>query len=1159
MDTEGVIHLLAKARRNGISISMKGGKLSVRAEQGQNPDESLLEELKYNRDEIVGFLTGRVSGIVAPPAGPAPPVRNGGRHTGPVRAAPAAPVMPGSMAAGGGKAPLSFAQERIWIIDRLKGTTDYHLPVVLRWDGVVEQTALIHAIRKMIDRHQILRTHIKEELGAVRQYVRDSSEWTMDYRDDISGETAINKYVEEFVRKPFDLSKDFMLRVSLLKTQPSKYLLIIVAHHISSDGLSLPLMVREFVELYEAGCKGRPAKLPELNFQYADYAAWQRSHMEGDRLKEKLFYWQERLKGVRPLEFPLDHRRPLVLSIHGDAVEQWIEKELADQLLKLARAEGVTLFMLLLTAAKTLLYRYSGQQDICVGTPIAERTQRETEGLIGFFTNTLVLRTTLEKGISFRSLLKEVKINTLEAFQHMDTPFEKLVDSMTEKRDMSRNPLFQVMFVLQGAPQMPVLDLPDVHLSVEPAPSTTSKFELTFDVLESVKGLHLRVEYNTDLWKRETIGRLGGHYKELLRSVVADAGRPIEQLNILTPEERRVLCGEGKEAAPGALADATLVKLWEEQAAATPDHIALVAEGTHWSYRQLNGRANRLARYLRDHCGICRNEITALLFADAERMILSMIAVLKSGGAYLPLDPEHPRERIEFLLADSGSKKLLDEKEWALFLQTEQSYEENDLPRVNEAGDLAYVIYTSGTTGRPKGTLIEHRNVARLIKNPLFRTDFSSRDVWTLFHSFCFDFSVWEMYGALLYGGTLVWVPRTVARDPGAFLHLLEEQRVTILNQTPPAFYQLIPVALTRTGTELALRLVIFGGEALDPGRLKEWNQRYPGVRLINMYGITETTVHVTYKELNAMDIEAGRSNIGVALPGVNCYVLDATQGLLPIGVPGELYVGGTGVGRGYLNRADLTARRFIENPFRNGERLYRSGDSVKMFGNGELEYLGRIDHQVKIRGHRIELGEIEHVLRQFPAVSASLVVDRDGANGEKEMVAYFVTTEKLLHATDINNFLKSLLPAYMLPAHYVQLDEFPLTENGKIDRKNLPDPEASALPAGTEYAAPETSEEEKLAAIWREILGKEKIGVTDNFFEVGGNSIKLIRMVGMINKAFEQNLSVVSAFTQTTIRALADHLRSKGKEKATEGADTLKSSAELRKGTINFLQNKRI
>ncbi|HPI00186.1 MAG TPA: amino acid adenylation domain-containing protein, partial [Chitinophagaceae bacterium] len=564
--------------------------------------------------------------------------------------------------------------------------------------------------------------------------------------------------------------------------------------------------------------------------------------------------------------------------------------------------------------------------------------------------------------------------------------------------------------------------------------------------------------------------------------------------------------------------------LFEEQVAKTPNNTAVIFEDNILTYQQLNEQSNQLADYLRTNYHIQPDDLIALQLPRNEWMVITILATLKAGAAYVPIDPEYPQERIDYTISDSQCKVVIDEKELEKFKQEENKYAKHNVQHINQPNDLAYVIYTSGTTGKPKGTLIEHGNVVRLFNNeqPLF--DFTPNDVWTMFHSYCFDFSVWEMYGALLFGGKLVVIPSLTAKDPEAYLHILRTQKVTVLNQTPSSFYNLIKHELAQHTTALQLRYIIFGGEALSPGKLKSWKQKYPTTKLINMYGITETTVHVTYKEITDNEIENNISNIGKPIPTLSCYIFDKHQNLLPIGVAGELYVGGAGVARGYLNRKELTAEKFILNPYKKEERLYRSGDKAKRLINGELEYLGRIDEQVKIRGYRIELGEIEAALQKHPHIQTTVVIAKTNEEGEKELVAYIVSKQEL-NATDVRSYLSQHLPAYLIPTHYVQLQQIPLTSNGKLDKKALPDPATWGLRTGAQYIAPRNEIEEKLTVLWQKILAKETIGVHDNFFELGGHSLKLTRLAAQVHKLFEIQIELKELFVHTTIEAQAQYI----------------------------------
>ncbi|MES1249860.1 MAG: amino acid adenylation domain-containing protein, partial [Chitinophaga rupis] len=603
---------------------------------------------------------------------------------------------------------------------------------------------------------------------------------------------------------------------------------------------------------------------------------------------------------------------------------------------------------------------------------------------------------------------------------------------------------------------------------------------------------------------------------------------PLSQLDYLSEREKDQLLLQFNDTFSAYPATSTIIDLWEQQVEETPGHTAIVYEETGITYKELNEIANQFGDYLRERYDIQPDDLLGIKLDRSEWMIIAILGVLKSGGAYVPMDPDYPQERIDYMVSDSACKVLIDEQELQRFRKeledwsgVEDVYKKSNPEKINKPSDLAYVIYTSGTTGNPKGALIEHRNVVRLMKADKSLFDFGPDDVWTLFHSFCFDFSVWEMYGALLFGGKLIILASQTAKDPNACLEVLHREGVTVLNQTPSSFYNLIKQEQEKTVACLQLRYVIFGGEALSPGRLTEWKARYPATRLINMYGITETTVHVTYKEITEAEIDSNRSNIGRPIPTLSCYVLDPNRKLVPIGVVGELYVGGDGVCRGYLNRNELTQEKFKANPFKKGDRLYRTGDKVKILENGEMEYMGRLDDQIKIRGYRIETAEVESVLQKVEGVEEGVVLVRKGIEDENEMVAYVVSKEKL-HIGMLRNALSLQLPGYMIPAHFVQIEQFPLTANGKLNRQALPSPEGLGISTGVEYIAPRNATENRLALIWQEILGREQIGMEDDFFELGGHSLKVTRLASQIYKEFEVKLNFTELFTQTTPAAQA-------------------------------------
>ncbi len=815
--------------------------------------------------------------------------------------------------------------------------------------------------------------------------------------------------------------------------------------------------------------------------------------------------------------------------------------------------------MLLLAAFDVLLHRYTGQDDIVVGTPIAGRTRAETEDLIGFFVNTLVLRVALSGDLSFAALLRRVREVCLGAYAHQDMPFERLVQELAPERDLSRSPLFQVVFALQNAPSEAV-DLGGLQISGVTAESATSKFDLTLVMAEGAGGLVCSFEYDVDLFDGATIDRLLGHFRTLLEGVVADPAAKIGDLPLLSPGERRRLLTELNDVNAVYPAETSIHGLFERQVDRAPDAVALTVEGRALTYRELDARANQLARHLVAR-GVAPGALVGLCVQRSVEMVVGILGILKAGAAYVPLDPEYPRPRLAFMIEDAAAPILLTQadlapaipahgaavirldSDWATI--AEESVERLAVP--HDPQRIAYVIYTSGSTGKPKGAMVSHANVTRLFAATDAWYGFDASDVWTMFHSYAFDFSVWEIWGALLYGGRLVVVPYWISREPAAFYKLLGDEGVTVLNQTPSAFRQLTRVdeaALPAASAALRLRYVIFGGEALDIGDLRGWWDRHGDARpqLVNMYGITETTVHVTYRPVSRADLDRPWSSvIGEAIPDLQVYVLDARRELAPIGVPGELYVGGAGVARGYLERPELTAERFLPDPFNPaaGARLYKTGDLARVLASGDIEYLGRIDHQVKIRGFRIELGEIEAALDQHPRCSRRWCW-RARIRREKRLVAYLVCREgEEPTVGELRAFVKDKLPDSMVPAAFVLLAALPITENGKVDRRALPAPEEGERPAlGAELVAPSTSAEEALAAIWASVLRLPAVGVRDNFFEIGGDSILSIQIVARAQQAGFR-ITPRQLFQHPTIAELAEVVGFHAEVAAEQGAVT--------------------
>ncbi|MFQ5610897.1 MAG: amino acid adenylation domain-containing protein [Anaerolineae bacterium] len=1066
--------------------------------------------------------------------------------------------------------PASFAQQRLWFLDRMEpGSPAYNIPAALRLAGPLDVTALERSLSELVRRHETLRTTFETGQSGPVQVISPPEPCPLPVIDlRRQPETEARRIATEEARRPFDLRQGPLLRATLLRLGREEHILLLTMHHIVSDEWSMGVLYRELTALYNAFAGGAPSPLPELPVQYADFALWQREWLQGEALEAQLAYWQEQLAGASArlptLELPTDRPRPPVQTFRGATQSITIPRALQDSLAGVGQEADGTLYMALLAAFEVLLYRYTGQADLVVGTPIANRNRAEIEGLIGFFVNTLVLRADLAGDPSFRELLARVRETALGAYAHQDLPFEKLVEALQPERDLSRNPLFQVMFVYQNVPmQQPELS----GLSVTPVEVDhgTAKFDLTLTIFEEAAGLKASFEYNTDLFDADTITRLAGHFQTLLAGIVADPDAPISRLPILTEAERGRLLHEWSRTRIDypRRSDHCLSQRFEAQVARTPEAIALTFEGEHLTYRQLNARANQLAHHLRT-LGIGPDALVGVCLERSPEMVVAILGVLKAGGAYVPLDLAYPQERLAFILEDTRTTVLLTDsrllerlpdqgtlaglepKPHVICLDTDwpaiaRESVENP-PGANGPEDLAYVIYTSGSTGQPKGVLNTHFNVTRLFDATQPWYHFDDRDVWTLFHSYAFDFSVWELWGALLHGGRLVVVPYWISRSAEAFYDLLRSEGVTVLNQTPSAFRQLIQAEETLgVAGDLALRLVIFGGEALELNSLKPWFDRHGDQRpqLVNMYGITETTVHVTYRPLTQADLdEAPGSLIGGPIPDLEIYILDEHLQPVPAGVPGELFIGGPGLARGYLNRPHLTRQRFIPHPFSNQPlaRLYRSGDRARFLPNGDILFLGRLDHQVKVRGFRIELGEIEARLAQHPALQQALVIARQPDHDplDTQLVAYLVPASTPPPSTsDLRAFLRRALPDYMLPAAFVCLDRLPLTPNGKIDRRALPAPDRARPALDQAFLAPRSPVELELARIWTEVLGLEQVGVQDNFFELGGHSLLATQVISRMRDAFRVELPLRALFENPSIAQLASTIEQAEVEQA--------------------------
>ncbi|MCC6810925.1 MAG: amino acid adenylation domain-containing protein, partial [Deltaproteobacteria bacterium] len=989
------------------------------------------------------------------------------------------------------RVPLSYAQQRLFFLYQLEPeSTAYHITAAMRVRGALDVEAFERALNGVIARHESLRTTFRTVGGIAEQVVHEALP------------VAIEKLEGAYQEKPFDFVRGPLVRCVVRSVEKDEHEVYLSMHHIVSDGWSMGVFWRELSALYNG------EGLAPLAVQYADYALWQREHVKLDAQEA---YWKNKLSGApAALELPTDRPRPAVMSHRGAVHMFTIEK--ASALSGLSQAEGATLYMTLLAAFDVLLARYSGQDNVVVGSPIANRQYEATEPLIGFFVNTLCMRADLSGNPSFRALLRKVKETALEAYAHQDLPFEKLVEALNPERSTARSPVFQVMLTLQNAPDAGGAFSRGLTFEGLSGQEVQAKFDLTIALWENEGRLEGVIEYATDLFDRETIERMVGHYQQLLGAIAKNPDEKIGTLAMLSEAERQQLAIAAER---DYRSDQSVHALFLAQAKKTPDAVAVAFDGQTLSYRELDERSNQLAHYLRKR-GVGPETLVPICMERSAEMVVGLLGILKAGGAYVPLDPSYPRDRLEYMLADSGAKLLVTSGNAADGFVAETIVRMEDIgsesttaPRVEMSADApAYVIYTSGSTGRPKGVIVTHRNVARLFLATEQWYQFSSGDVWTLFHSYAFDFSVWEMWGALLYGGRLVVVPYVVSRSPRDFFALLCREGVTVLNQTPSAFRQLIEVADGPT----SLRFVIFGGEALDLRALRPWFERYGDQKpeLVNMYGITETTVHVTYRPIRLADLEQNLGSvIGRSIDDLSLHVLDKYGQPQPVGVAGELYVGGAGLARGYLNRPELTAERFATHPVYG--RLYKTGDLARRLRNGDLEYLGRNDNQVKIRGFRIELGEIEAAL-QKQIKEAVVVVRGEGSN--KQLVGYYVGD---MTPQALRDALKQRLPEYMVPAILMPLQALPLTPNGKVDRKALPAPDAKI-----DGEAPRTELERRIAAVWCKVLKRQSVGVSVSFFDVGGHSLLLLELHSELEALLETKISVVSLFQNTTVEAQA-------------------------------------
>jgi amino acid adenylation domain-containing protein len=1069
--------------------------------------------------------------------------------------------------------PLSSQQRRLYALQQIDADgTGYNMTIRIPLqsaNGEIQKYKLEQTFKKLIQRHESLRTTFVTVQNEPVQRIHENQPFEVEIydvrenggNDGDGGNNPLDRIVASFVR-PFRLDRGPLMRAGFVKTENGGILMVDI-HHIISDGVSNGILADQFRQYYNG------QEQPEITPQYRDFARWQQQRLENGRLLDQQQYWQKKFEGSIPiLQIPTDYPRPAMRSFEGRRIGLRFEPAEEKALRQQAREKGVTQYIYQLALFNVLMYKITGQQDIVIGTPTAGRSHIDIETVVGMIANTLALRNKPEHRKSFNEFLQDVKTTTIQDYKNQDYPFEELVETVGAARDTSRNPLFDVVFSYNNRDehqqenhhqekQQKDNDTGEAAASTEPENHhyegfihlhKTAKFDMTMLVAESGGRLDIAFEYGAKLFNQKTVRRYTDFYKRIAAAVRENPGIKLADIEIISPEEKHRVQYEFNRTEADYPRDKTIHRLFEEQTQRTPDRIAVVGRRIRQgipvnetappeavTYRQLNRLADRVADTLAKK-GVRPGTIVSMKMERSIEMIAGIVGIMKTGAAYLPIDPENPGERSRYIEADSNAAYRLTGKQVLEAANIDRT--STELYRRSVDNDTAspddpcYIIYTSGTTGKPKGVIIEHRNVVRLMINHKNPFDFSASDVWTMFHTYSFDFSVWEMYGALLYGGKLVQVPRRITRDPERFLQILNQQQVTVLNQTPTAFYGLQAEEMKQSGAALNIRYIVFGGEALAPGRLKQWKQKYPATKLVNMFGITETTVHVTYKEITDEEIEKNIGNIGGPIPTMQTYIMknktDGELGITSVGIYGELCVGGDGVGRGYLNAPEQTAEKFVTDPYNPGRRLYRSGDRARLMENGDMEYRGRIDKQVELRGHRIEPEEIEYHLMKYPGIKQAHVAPRSDAGGNTYLCAYLVSEQEQT-SQQLREYLAEKLPAYMIPAYTVTLESLPLTPNGKINTGALPAP---VIEEGDQREAPANPVEEQLLKYWQNQLEQEKIGVNANYFNIGGDSIKAIKLLNTINSHMGTKLKIPDLYANETVRKLAEHI---GKTAAAE------------------------
>lgn len=1122
---QNINELLSRLRELGIRLQADKDRLKVDAPVGIL-SSSLREELLRHKSEIIRYFDS--DEFLRPDDSSPIPLRS-----------------------RDGELEVSFSQERLWFLSRLEpGNTAYNICGGIRLEGRLRQEVVEQSLSEIIRRHEALRTIFEEINSKPVQVISPKAAFKLpvlglEALPEADRAARLQQIIADEARRPFDLSAGPLFRAVLVRLGQEEHVLVLVMHHIITDGWSLGVFTRELESLYSAFCEGRPSPLADLPVQYADYAAWQRERLQGKILDTQVKYWRQKLGEELPvLQLPTDRPRSAVQTHHGARHGFDLPGGLSERMEDLSRQQGVTLYMLLLAAFKVLLYRYTGQSDFGVGSPIANRTLPELEGLIGFFVNTLVLRADMSGDPGFIELLSRVRETTLGAFDHQELPFEKLVEIVNPAREMSYSPLFQVMFVLQNMPGAGV-QLPGLRLSSVAIDSGASMFDLTLFMWKRDQRLSGSVEYNTDLFDAERIERMVGHFQTLLEGIVADPARRLSELPVLPEAERQQLLVEWNDTVVEYPWDKCIPELFEKQVERTPDAIAVTDNNEKTTYQELNERANQLAHYLKE-LGVGPQVVVGLCIKRSVELVIGIMGILKAGGIYLPLDPSYPEQRLSYMLEDSRAQILLTAKNaepvvpksktQILYLDADDwsfaQHRSEDPVSCAQAETPAYLIYTSGSTGRPKGVIGLQRGLLNRF-NWMWKTyPFGAGEVCSQKTSISFVDSIWEILGPLLQGIKTVIISDEEVKEPRLFIKKLADEQVTRIIAVPSYLRVLLDADSDLQKRLPRLKFWISSGEILSKELYQAFRDKLPQSMLLNLYGSSEVSADVTCCDTNSMSAIPQSVPIGRPIANTQVYILDHHLQPVPIGVPGELYIDGENLAAGYLNLGEITANAFFPNPYSDkpDSRLFKTGDKGRWFADGNIEFIGRVDHQVKIRGFRIEMGEVEAVLNKHPDVKESIVLAREYRPNDKRLVAYIVLRRKPAPATsELNLFLKQNLPDYMLPSAFVFLDALPLTTSGKVDRKALPAPDRNLSHPAEALDAPHDELELQLIKIWEKVLGVKNIGMEDNFFDLGGHSLLAVRLFARIQKIFGKDLPLTTLFQAPTIGQLAHIIRQEG------------------------------